>query len=75
MPQSQLVMYQVEVYRPGKGWEPIGPARARKGRAKAARADLLKVMRASRESYSFTKIRLSMLTGGRSLVIVAEVDI
>lgn len=74
MPQSQLVMYQVEAYRPGKGWEPLGTARAKKGRAMADRARYLRMAR-SGAGVSFTKIRLSVLTGGNSLVIVAEVDV
>lgn len=74
MAQSQPVMFQVEVLRPGKGWEPLGNARAKKGRAMADRANYLRAARRP-PGVSFTKIRLSMLTEGRSLVIVAEVDV
>lgn len=75
MAQSQPVMYQVEVFRPARGWEALGNARARKGRAMADRSRYLKLAR-SDAGVSFTKIRLVRMTAGRPLeIVVAEVDV
>lgn len=69
------VMYQTEVFRPGRGWEPLGNARQKRGRAMADRSRFLKQARADPGTFGYTKVRMVSIEDGVRTVVQREVGV